>query len=238
MTIKIILADDHPVLIAGMQHELSALRTLDIVGTAHNSTEVIDLLSHQSCDILVTDYVMPGGSVGDGMGMLAFLQRRYPLLKIIVFTTIDNLAMVSAMLHMGVKAVLSKADEIDHLITAIHAVHAGATYLSPNLRSANAGATSTATTERHKLSRREAEVVRLYIGGASINEIAQQVNRTKQTVSTQKSSAMRKLGIQRDADLFKFAYESGLIMGSGNTGTQQPDTLDNNNNNNAQTDKV
>lgn len=226
MTIKIILADDHPVLIAGMHHELSALRTLDIVGTAHNSTEVIDLLTRRPCDILVTDYVMPGGSVGDGMGMLAFLQRRYPTLKIIVFTTVDNLAMVTAMLDMGIRAVLSKADEIDHLIAAIHAVHAGASYLSPSLRAAGSGPTAATTPERQKLSRRESEVVRLYVGGASINEIARLVNRTKQTVSTQKNSAMRKLGIQRDADLFKFAYESGLIMGSGNTDTQPHDIAD------------
>jgi two-component system capsular synthesis response regulator RcsB len=58
------------------------------------------------------------------------------------------------------------------------------------------------------------EVVRLYVSGASINEIAEQLNRSKQTISTQKTSAMRKLGIERDADLFRFAYETGIAAAS------------------------
>lgn len=213
MSIKLILADDHPVLIAGIQYELSTIRTLDVVGTASNSTEVMMMLDTRACDILVTDYLMPGGEIGDGLNMLAFLQRRYPDLRIIVFTTVDNPAMISSMLQLGIKAVLNKADDIAHLISAIHTVYAGSSYLSPSIR--EMGIRSEAAVSPQKLSRRELEVIRLYVEGASINEIASQLNRTKQTISTQKSSAMRKLGIQRDADLFRYAFESGLISGSG-----------------------
>ncbi len=182
MSIKLILADDHPILVAGVQYELAALRTLDIVGTASNSTEVVSLLDTRPCNILVTDYLMPGGDIGDGL---------------------------------NIKAVLNKADDITHLITAIHTVYAGSSYLSPSIQEICMRTDASNSTQ--KLSRRELEVIRLFVEGASINEIANQLNRTKQTISTQKSSAMRKLGIQRDADLFRYAYESGLVGGSVTT---------------------
>jgi len=214
MKISIIIADDHPTLIAGVAHELSSIRTLDVVGKARNSTEIIELLSRLTCDILITDYVMPGGSAGDGMAMLSFLRRRYPDLKIIVFTTIENPAIVTEILKLGVGSILNKVDDIGHLISAVHAVYAGATYISPRFRSGGKEQLGhlVSRTENTRLTRREAEVIRLYVSGLSVNGIASQLKRTKQTVSSQKTSAMRKLGISRDAELFRFAYENGLAI--------------------------
>lgn len=221
MKINIIVADDHPAVIMGVSHELSTIRTLDIVGTARNSTEIIELLSKFSCDILITDYVMPGGSAGDGMAMLSFLQRRYPDLGIIVFTTIDNPAIVTEILKLGVSSVLNKVDDVGHLISAVHAVYAGATYISPHFKSTAQELSNNASSRspNSTLTRREAEVIRLYVSGLSVNGIANQLKRTKQTVSSQKSSAMRKLGITRDADLFRFAYETGLAIAGQPTDT-------------------
>lgn len=213
MKIKIVIADDHPVLLLGITHELTPIPTLKIVGQAKDSTEIISLLSKLNCDVLITDYVMPGGSAGDGMSMLSFLRRRYPDLKIIVFTTINNPAIVSEMMKMGVNGVLNKVDDLGHLISAVHAVYAGATYISPQLKAAaqQLEKNNGSRIAGHKLTRRESEVIRLYVSGLSVNNIANQLKRTKQTVSSQKASAMRKLGITRDADLFRFAYETGIV---------------------------
>ena len=131
MKINLIIADDHPVLISGIQHELSSIHTLQVVGTANNSTEIMELLAKEQCDILITDYVMPGGEFGDGMTMLSFLRRRYPSLKIIVFTMIDSQIMLTELIKLGVHSVLNKSEHISHLIFAIHALYAGATYFSP-----------------------------------------------------------------------------------------------------------
>ncbi|MGV2864841.1 response regulator [Achromobacter sp. AGC39] len=216
MKISLIIADDHPALITGVKHELAEFHTIAIAGTASNSTEIFELLAKSPCDVLVTDYVMPGGEFGDGMTMLSFLRRRYPDLKIIVFTTIDNRAMVAEMVKIGAHAVLSKVDVIGHLISAIHAVYAGATYFSPKFRSSSASVGQAAqTASAQRLTRRETEVVRLYVSGVSINQIASQFNRSKQTISSQKTSAMRKLGIERDVELFRFAYEIGLLTEGG-----------------------
>ena len=217
MTIKLALADDHPAVLAGIKHELAGIPTIDIVGTARNSTEIIELLDRTPCDILVTDYAMPGGAYGDGMTLLSFLRRHYPALKIIVFTTIDNAAIVSEVSKLGIQAVLNKVSEVAHLVYAIYAVYAGASYFSPcaaqqTLRIRH----GRATTDRvRQLTPRETEVIRLYLSGLSINEIAGVLSRAKQTVSAQKKTAMRKLGIERNADLFRFANETGLIISTG-----------------------
>jgi two-component system capsular synthesis response regulator RcsB len=163
------------------------------------------------CDILVTDYAMPGGKFGDGMSLISFLRRRHPSVDIIVFTMLNNPAIVREMSAIGVKAVLSKMDDLRHLVSAIVAVGGGAAYLSPHtlLR----GERSTGARANHgapALTRREEDVLRLYVAGQSINEIAKQLHRSKQTISAQKMSAMRKIGIERDADLFRFAYEMGM----------------------------
>ncbi|TDA47885.1 response regulator transcription factor [Burkholderia pyrrocinia] len=213
MKIKLILADDHPALIAGIKHELSSIHTLEVIGTARNSSEIVEILSASSCDILVTDYSMPGGEFGDGIAMLSFLRRRYPDLKIIVFTTIGNSALIAEMNRMGVGSILNKSHDVGHLISAIHSVYAGAPYFTTSTSPAVLSAT---TVDRKNapslrdLTKRETEVLRLYLSGLSINEIAAQLHRTKQTVSAQKTGAMRKLGAKSEVDLFLFAHEMGM----------------------------
>ncbi|WP_310640377.1 response regulator transcription factor [Burkholderia cenocepacia] len=206
------LADDHPALLGGIVHEISGVDTLNVVGTAGNSTELVDLLGRTPIDVLVTDYSMPGGEYGDGIQLLSFLRRRFPDLKIIVFTAIANAALAGEMLKLGVRSVLSKVDDVNHLISAIHAVQSGARYVSPSLGSASEGNAEQTAPDTTELTKKEAEVIRLYVSGMSIDEIAAQLKRTKQTVSAQKKSAMRKFGIERDAQLFLYAYETGLVM--------------------------
>ncbi|MFT4066136.1 response regulator [Paraburkholderia sp.] len=76
--IRIVLADDQPVLLPGVKHELSVLPMLEIMGTAANSGELIRLLNTVECDVVVTDYAMPGGEYGDGMTLLSYLRRTWP----------------------------------------------------------------------------------------------------------------------------------------------------------------
>ncbi|MET3633179.1 response regulator transcription factor [Burkholderia sp. 572] len=215
MKIRVILADDHPTLITGIQYVLDGASTIDVVGTASDSTEVVALLSSTPCDILVTDYAMPGGEYGDGIAFLSFVRRWFPDLKIIVFTSVDNATIVTEISRLGIQSALSKVDDTVHLVSAIHTVHAGATYFSPWMQQArNAFERARAESKAKQLTKREAEVIRLYLSGLTINDISAQLRRTKQTVSSQKKNAMRKLGIERDIDLFRSASEAGLIVGA------------------------
>ncbi|MCZ4335429.1 response regulator transcription factor [Aeromonas hydrophila] len=212
MKIRLLLADDHPALLSGLKHELSCIPTIDIIGAATDSGELVDLLQANDCDVLVTDYVMPGGRHGDGMGLLSYIRRTYPHVKIVVFTIIDNPALVQEISKLGVNAMLGKTQHPNQLISAIHAVYAGSNYFPCDDPLLSGSGITQNPVSNLALTKREFEVVRLYVSGLSINEIAELLHRTKQTISSQKASAMRKLGISRDADLFRFAFESGMSI--------------------------
>ncbi|MBK5344655.1 response regulator transcription factor [Pseudomonas sp. TH49] len=213
MKIRILLADDHPALLSGLIHELKAIPTLDIIGAAQDSGALIELLHANECDVLVTDYVMPGGKYGDGIGLISYIKRAYPNLKIVVFSTMENQALTQELAKLGVNSMLAKTQHTNQLISAIHAVYAGSNYFPSENRDTGKIGISQSPASNHSLTKREFEVVRLYVSGLSINEIAEQLHRSKQTISSQKASAMRKLGISRDADLFRFAFESSMTDG-------------------------
>jgi two-component system, NarL family, captular synthesis response regulator RcsB len=209
MKIRVILADDHPMLTAGLKHILSGTSTIEVVGVARDSGEIVDQLDSVACDVLITDYSMPGGRYGDGLAFLSFIRRRYPNLKIVVFTMIDNPPLTTEIARMGVRGVVNKGGNIDLLVAAVHAVVAGDTFFPETTDSRQLEAKVARERERPALTKREMEVVRLLASGLTVSEISQQLHRSKQTISTQKNTAMRKLGIERDADLYRFIFESG-----------------------------
>jgi len=206
--VRVMVADDHPSSALGMSQALAGSSTIKLLGTVSNSTDLVAMLDEQQSDVLVVDYVMPGGKYGDGLSLLSFLQRRYPALRLVTITMIDNPSVLLAIQKQGVGCILSKSDAISHLVGAVHAAFVGANYLSPFVKKLLAECQPSAGIRT--LTAREIEVVRLYGAGLTVGEIAIQLHRSKQTISSQKSSAMKKLGIVRDADLIRYASEGQL----------------------------
>ena len=206
--VRVMVADDHPSSALGMSQALAGSSTIKLLGTVSNSTDLVAMLDEQQSDVLVVDYVMPGGKYGDGLTLLSFLQRRYPALHLVTITMIDNPSVLHAIQRQGVGCILSKSDAISHLVGAVHAAYVGANYLSPFVKQLLEGTEK--STGTRALTAREIEVVRLYGAGMTVGEIAIQLHRSKQTISSQKSSAMKKLGIVRDADLIRYASEGQL----------------------------
>lgn len=209
--VRVMVADDHPASALGMSQALQGNSTIGLVGTVSNSTDLVAALDAQQSDVLVLDYVMPGGKYGDGLVLLSFLQRRYPALRIVTITMIDNPSVLRAIHKRGVSCILSKSDAISHLIGAVHAAYVGASYTSPYIKQLLQDAKPEPTART--LTTREIEVVRLFGAGYTVGEIATQLHRSKQTVSSQKSSAMKKLGIVRDADLIRYNGEQNIEGG-------------------------
>ncbi|VWC47091.1 response regulator transcription factor [Burkholderia lata] len=205
-TLNVVIADDHPAVLAGVAITLNNLRQVRVTGTAGNSTQIVDLLSRQPCDLLITDFAMPDGKYNDGLAMLSYLRTHFPDVRIILFTGLNGAGLTNKLLKLGVKAIVNKADDVAHLISAVYAVLANAEYLSPTVSSARR---EQRVGRRHlSLTKSEIEVLRLYVSGLSVSEIALQLHRTRQTISAQKIRAMEKLGVERDADLYQVVYES------------------------------
>jgi len=207
-SIRVAVADDHPMIRMAVEAALDTVPAILHVGSAADSTELITLLDAQPCDVLVTDFAMPGGAYGDGLQLLDVLRERYPELQIVVLTGLDQHAIVQTLFHAGVSHILSKGDDVNHIAAAVSAAHVGRRYLSPTIAPMLPlrGVQRTAL----PLSPREREVLTLFVAGLGVNAIAEKLDRRKQTVSTQKVNGMAKLGIERDADLFKYAVELGL----------------------------
>jgi two-component system, NarL family, captular synthesis response regulator RcsB len=211
LAIGVVVADDHPVIRLGVENALAEAPAIHILGSADNSTALLDLLAALPCDVLVTDYAMPGGAHGDGLELLQLLAERFPDLGIVVMTGLDDPALVHQLQRNGVEQLVSKADGLQHVVAAVMAAYARRRYVSPSIAAAQPvhDGTRRVTT----LSPREREVLALYVGGLSVTAIGLQLGLKKQTVSAQKSNAMRKLGVERDAELFLFAAELGLDGG-------------------------
>ncbi|MCR5899084.1 MULTISPECIES: response regulator transcription factor, partial [Burkholderia] len=130
----------------------------------------------------------------------------------VVLVANENPLIVGSILAIGGVSVVSKFDEVGHIVTAIHSSYSGGHYLSPLVRRAvdAAGERGEAPV---KLSAREIEVIRLYLSGVPIKTIAQRLSKGKQTVSAQKISAMKKLGVNNDVELVRRA--AGLGLGTG-----------------------
>jgi two-component system capsular synthesis response regulator RcsB len=211
--LRVVVADDHPVILFGAEHALLKFPGMEVVGRARQSTELVKMLQTAPCDVLVTDLAMPGGQYGDGLQLIGYLRRNFPNLPIVVLTMLENAALLKRLSELGVTSVVNKSDDLGHIGLAVQHVSRNLEYMSPSVKASldalrmNSGG----KTDEVMLSKRELEVVRLFVSGMTIKEISEQLNRSIKTISTQKNTAMRKLGIDRDSELFQYAQSNGLL---------------------------
>lgn len=212
MTLRIILADDHPIVANGARQLLEQDPTLQVVSIASSPGGLLQVLERTPCDLVVTDFSMPGPGTPDGLAMLGLLRRRWPKLAIIVLTRIENPAVLRSIRDTGVRGLINKTDALSELPQAVHAVAHGRTYIGNAARQLlESAGTRLQTAASEALSPRETEVLRLFASGMSVKHISGQLNRSAKTISNQKLAAMDKLGIKTDLEIYAYAAEHGLL---------------------------
>lgn len=211
--IKVVVADDHPVILFGAESALLKFPGIQVVERARQSTELIKVLQSTPCDVLVTDLAMPGGQYGDGLPLVGYLRRNFPAVPIVVLTMLENPALLKRLRELGAVGVVHKSDDLSHIGLAVQHVSRKLEYLSPQVKIAldSLRVNSGGKGDDVILSKRELEVVRLFVSGLTIKEISEKLNRSIKTISTQKNTAMRKLGLDRDSELFQYAQSNGLL---------------------------
>jgi two-component system capsular synthesis response regulator RcsB len=212
---RIILADDHPVVLAGVEMVLRAPSgpTFSIVARAHNADELIEHLQHTSCDLLISDYSMPFGRFPDGLMLMGYLKRHFSHIPVIVMTMLRNPSLLQALLNTGVYGLFDKRSPLCGLKQAVQIVGNGRHYVCPTFTAildAQLLPSDRTDVPSVSLSERELEVVRLFVQGLSGRQIAAQLNRSEKTISRQKRTAMDKLGLDHGGGLVEFARVSGL----------------------------
>jgi two-component system capsular synthesis response regulator RcsB len=211
--LRIILADDHPIFLIGLRVVLEQDNRAQVVAQASSPEELLQVLRNHESDVLVTDFMMPSEQQSDGLRLLQRIRREFPELPVVVVTTLNNGSLFRAMLDLKIQGLLSKASIAGELPAAISSVRSNQLYLADSVRRVMLEAGDKGPAELIspvRLSPRELEVVRLFGTGSAVGEIATQLNRSKQTVSAQKVSAMRKLGLANDAALYLYLQQQGF----------------------------
>ncbi|OMG71776.1 LuxR C-terminal-related transcriptional regulator [Burkholderia ubonensis] len=217
-SVQTIFANDRPLAMAGMEFIAGSTSAIDLVGVSRSPGDLIASLSRQNCDVVLIDYSIRGNGHMEGLALLGYLRRTFPKIGLVVLTTHENPVIIRSILALDVSGIVSKFDDTGHIVTAIHASYGGGNYLSPRVKSGLDEISEGEGRRESKLTPREIEVIRLYLSGLSINEIAGLLKRGKQTISSQKISAMKKLGVKNDIDLIKCAIFLDLVDESGGVG--------------------
>ncbi len=210
--LRIIIADDHPVVLTGAAHVIARMKIGRVVAQARSAGELMEMLKTHPCDVLVTDYSMPGGDKADGLEMIKRIRRLYPDLPVVLLSVANNLAILRMVVSTGVQGLVDKASRMEELPNAILAVYRGQPYLSSTLKERvdAIGTHDVDEKDTRALSPKEVEVLRLLGAGQTVKEIALHLHKSVSTISRQKGDAMLKLGLKGDAELFDYLRDSKL----------------------------
>ncbi|SAL55934.1 DNA-binding response regulator [Caballeronia udeis] len=212
--IRLAVADDHPLVVLAIERLIANVQNIEIVCRAQDSTGLVEALEEQPCDVVIMDFYMPGGGYGDGIDLIKYIVEHHPQAAIVVLSMTTDADLIARALDAGANAVVSKQDRLELIYVAIVTVLANEDYLGPSVRALLADATSANRVDeiRQKLTRRELDVIARYARGGNVTEIARELGRSVKTISAQKCAAMRKLKLSTDAELYRFAFDSGLVQ--------------------------
>ncbi len=211
--LKVIIADDHPIVLFGVRELVERDPHFSVVGEAVSSSALIELLDQQSVDLIITDYNMPDDSVyGDGLKLVDYLKRHYPDVQVLILTMISSPMIFERLHELGVVGVIQKNHLHTEIERALKAIFRKRPYLSPRPPRSSVYESGLDTDQRlASLSLKEREILRLFVAGQTVGDIARSQNRSPKTISAQKISAMRKLEVDSDQALLAYCLERRLF---------------------------
>jgi DNA-binding NarL/FixJ family response regulator len=209
--IRILVADDHPIVREGLVAILSTQPDFSVVGQAATGSEVVRMVTELRPDVLLLDLEMPDM---DGVEALHRLRDAHVPVRVIVFTAFDTDERILGAVRAGAQGYLLKGVPRDEVFQAIRVVHAGNSLLQPIvasrlLRQVSEENTSTVT-GIHALTARELDVLRLLMRGLQNKEIANELVVTERTVKFHVSSILTKLGAGNRTEAVAIANKQGL----------------------------
>ncbi|MCX4032413.1 response regulator [Aeromonas caviae] len=200
--VRLMMLDDHALVLAGLCNIVQLRSEFMVVGCFTDGQQLLDALVLQPVDVLLLDYELAPGML-DGLSLIAQIHRTYPNLKILVISAVHSEGKVITAIRAGALGFISKSVECDELIKAIRIVARGRNYIGPEMGLKRFQSGNAQQLEgMEKLSPREREVLRCFLRGMSVSEIATLFNRSIKTISSQKQSAITKLGLHKDHELF------------------------------------
>lgn len=208
--INIIIADDHPIVRAGLKQIIMEDNSIIVAGEASKGSELLHQVRQRDYDVILLDLTMPGM---DGMDVLKQLKIEKPHIPVIILTIHPESQYALRILKAGASGYLTKDSASDELIKAIYKVYGGGKYISPSLAEKIAFALDKdiRRSPHETLSDREYQVLLLIGSGKTVSEIAGALKLSVKTVSTYRTRILEKMQMKNNAELIHYAVQNELV---------------------------
>jgi len=207
MSIKILIADDHRVFIDGMKALLKEVNDVEVIGDAENGQQLIEQVEAKRPEVVLTDIQMP---VKDGIEATREIHKRFPNVKVIALTMLNETMFIKRMLDAGASGYVIKTIDKDELIHVIKKVAAGEKHFSAEV-TAQLMNNYSEQDPLSVLTKREKEILIQIAQGLTDKEIAEKVFLSPLTITTHRKNILSKLGLKNKVELARFAIENRLI---------------------------
>jgi DNA-binding NarL/FixJ family response regulator len=201
--LKVLIVDDHQLMLAAVRASLSRQEDIEIVGEADSGEKVLPLVAQTGPDAVLLDVRMPGL---DGLTVLERLHEQYPSVAVVMLSGIDDPALVRAALERGASAFVLKHVDPRDLGSALRQSVAGSIFRPLDLVNAAQSAF-----EEAGLTKRELSILEELPAGGSNQQIAKRLFLAEQTVKFHLTNIYRKLGVSTRTEALRYAYENGLV---------------------------
>jgi DNA-binding NarL/FixJ family response regulator len=202
--VRLFLVDDHPLVRDGLRARLDPLPGIEILGEAGSAAEALTLIERLQPDLVLADVGMKDMN---GIELAALLQQRQPAVRVVMLSMYDNPEYVQQALQAGARGYVLKDAPAAEIVAAIDAVSAGGTFLSP----AVSQRLFRNQAPKPLLTPRESEILSALGRGASSKQIARDLGLSVRTVEAHRQSIKRRLGIEGQAELIKYAVEHARV---------------------------
>jgi DNA-binding NarL/FixJ family response regulator len=204
--IKILLADDHPLIIAGIRRTLDHVDDMDVVGEARNGEELLQLIERRGPDIVLTDFKMPGMH---GVEMIERIRASWPEVKIVVLSASDERPIIDAALNAGASAYVLKSAHTVDIASVLRQASSGAVFHAPASAPSRSGADQGPPLP--VLTDRERSILSEVASGMTTSAISRDLWISEHTIKFHLTNIYRKLGVVNRAGAVRYALENGIV---------------------------
>ncbi|HEY0516240.1 MAG TPA: response regulator transcription factor [Solirubrobacteraceae bacterium] len=203
--LKVLVADDHPLILQGLRRALEACDDIDVIGEARNGDEVLPLVERRRPDIVLLDMRMPGMASAE---CIRRIKESWPQVRTVVLSASEDHATIDAAVKAGASAYVLKSVNALDIAALVRQVAAGYTlFHTPADAPENGGAPE----QEHGLTDRETTILAAVAGGKTTKAISAELWVTEHTVKFHLTNIYRKLGVSNRSGAVRYAFEHGLV---------------------------
>jgi DNA-binding NarL/FixJ family response regulator len=203
--IKVLIADDHPLIIAGIRRTIEHLDDMEVVGEAHSGPELMQLVERRRPDLVLMDLMMPGVA---GVEMIEWIRQNWPEIKTVVLSACDDRPTIDAALHAGASAYVLKSAHTIDIASVLRQASSGAVFHAPTYAAPHPGADDLPAAPT--LTDRERSILSAVASGLTTAAISRDLWISEHTIKFHLTNIYRKLGVANRAGAVRYALEHGI----------------------------